>query len=336
MRPTRIRDVIMRKNLVTLFVAIAASVGMLCAEDTKVKIGELYYVLDYSSLKASVTSQNAVAPYWTENITSANIPEKVNYDEKEFTVTSIGEMAFSGCASLTTVTMKKGVKTIENMAFNDCSNLKSISLSSNLESIAFGAFKGCEKLTSITIPKSVKMIGGYAFINCTGLTNLQIANSTGSADLVIGEQAFSGCTALSNVELSTKLETISKQAFWGCTALKEIIFPAFLQTIGEEAFRDCTALAAITCKRATPPTCETDAFKNVNTSIPVYVPEGSLEAYKAAVEWEKFNNIEEGTAIEMIQDQTNLSNQSNKVIRNGQLFILRDGKTYSVTGQEVK
>ncbi len=336
MRPTRIRDVIMRKNLVTLFVAIAASVGMLCAEDTKVKIGELYYVLDYSSLKASVTSQNAVAPYWTENITSANIPEKVNYDEKEFTVTSIGEMAFSGCASLTTVTMKKGVKTIENMAFNDCSNLKSISLSSNLESIAFGAFKGCEKLTSITIPKSVKMIGGYAFINCTGLTNLQIANSTGSADLVIGEQAFSGCTALSNVELSTKLETISKQAFWGCTALKEIIFPAFLQTIGEEAFRDCTALAAITCKRATPPTCETDAFKNVNTSIPVYVPEGSLEAYKAAAEWEKFNNIEEGTAIEMIQDQTNLSNQSNKVIRNGQLFILRDGKTYSVTGQEVK
>ena len=29
-------------------------------------------------------------------------------------------------------------------------------------------------------------------------------------------------------------------------------------------------------------------------------------------------------------------NEATKFIRNGELFILRDGKTYSITGQEVK
>ena len=40
------------------------------------------------------------------------------------------------------------------------------------------------------------------------------------------------------------------------------------------------------------------------------------------------------TALEQINQQSQIKNQ--KLMINGQLFILRDGKTYTVTGQEVK
>lgn len=74
-------------------------------------------------------------------------------------------------------------------------------------------------------------------------------------------------------------------------------------------------------------------FDGVNWAIPVNVPRNCKDAYLDAPIWSEFTNITEPTAIEMVKDQ---SQTDNKFFRNGQLFIQRDGKTYSVTGREVK
>ena len=64
-------------------------------------------------------------------------------------MTSIGDYAFSHCASLTSVTIPDSVT-----------------------GIGWDAFLDCSSLTSVTIPDSVTSIGYYAFSGCTSLTDV--------------------------------------------------------------------------------------------------------------------------------------------------------------------
>ena len=61
---------------------------------------------------------------------------------------------------------------IGNQAFDGCSSLTSLTLPSSVTSIGSSAFSGCSGLTSLTLPSSVTSIGAYAFSGCSGLTSL--------------------------------------------------------------------------------------------------------------------------------------------------------------------
>ena len=76
-------------------------------------------------------------------------------------------------------------------------------------------------------------------------------------------------------------------------------------------------------------------FEGVGYTCILYVPAGCKAKYEAAPVWRDFYRIREmeDTAIE---DIINNSSTPQKVIDNGQLLILRDGKTYTVQGQEVR
>ena len=139
------------------------------------------------------------------------------------------------------------------------------------------------------------------------------------------------------------IEIIAGGAFQGCSGLTSLKIPASVTKIGIWALYWCDALESITCLATTPPECANDAFESVDKDIPLYVPKGKVPVYKAqnAKEWNKFNNILEidgETAIDQIYEDGILNGQSSdgKFFRDGQLFFLRDGKVYTVTGQEVK
>ena len=55
---------------------------------------------------------------------------------------------------------------IGNCAFVGCSSLTSITLPSDVVSIGDSAFESCSGLTSITLPSGVTSIGEHAFYNC--------------------------------------------------------------------------------------------------------------------------------------------------------------------------
>ena len=87
-------------------------------------------------------------------------------------VTDIGNNAFYGCSSLTSVSIPNSVNFIGVFSFSGCKALTSITLPNSVKVIDYAAFSGCSGLTSVTIPNSVISIGDYAFHDCSGLTTI--------------------------------------------------------------------------------------------------------------------------------------------------------------------
>ena len=86
--------------------------------------------------------------------------------------TNINDYAFSGCTSLTSVTIPNSVTSIGNEAFQNCTSLTSIDIPNSVTSIGIGAFSNCSDLTSCTIGSGVTSIDGSAFSNCSNLTSI--------------------------------------------------------------------------------------------------------------------------------------------------------------------
>ena len=238
-------------------------------------------------------------------------------------MTSIGDNAFKYCASLTTITIPENsqLASIGNLAFHWCGSLTAINIPKSVTSIKSDAFCCCSSLTTITvanenatydsrggcnaiietnsntliagcattiIPKDVTSIGNYAFHLRENLTKINIPESVTS----VGDYAFASCTGLTAITIPASVTSIGEGAFYECSSLTAINIPEGVTSIGDYAFCECSSLTAITCETATPPTIgRSDTFHNVDKSIPVYVPAGSVESYKAAKYWSEFTNI---------------------------------------------
>ena len=135
-------------------------------------------------------------------------------------VSSIGVRAFSGCTSLTSVTIPNSVTSIGSFAFFKCYNLTSITIPNSVTSIGNGAFYGCTSLTSVAIPDSVTSIRANAFSYCTSLTSVAIPDSVTS----IGYRAFSYCTSLTSVAIPDSVTSIGDYAFDDCDSLTDVYY----------------------------------------------------------------------------------------------------------------
>ena len=164
-------------------------------------------------------------------------------------VNSIGDGAFYGCTSLTSIHIPErvtiigvgeidGVTSIGGGIFKGCSSLRSIDIPRGFDSIGYGAFYGCTSLSLISIPESVTSIENSAFNNCYSLASINIPNSVVSIDAWV----FSSCTGLTSIRIPEGVTSIGDYAFEGCYSLKSISsLNTTASTLGGRVFTDLPA-----------------------------------------------------------------------------------------------
>ena len=207
-------------------------------------------------------------------------------------MTSIGNSAFSGCTSLTAITIPESVTSIEDSAFSGCTSLTTIIIPESVTSIGSYAFHNCSSLTTITIPESVTSIGSYAFRNCSSLTSITIPESVTS---------------------------IWTEVFYNCSSLTSIVLPKNLKKIGSQALANCLELRDVYCYAESVPSTYSNAFDG---SYPEYatlhVPASALNAYKATAPWSSFGKFE---AFEITVENITLD-QSTATLTEGETLVL--------------
>ena len=224
-------------------------------------------------------------------------------------------------------------ESIAEEAFTNFYNLESLVLPSQLETVPYMAVAECVKLKSISIPATVVEIEDRAFENCRMLSSVAFAEN--GALTRIGNWAFYNNHELTNLVIPEGVTEVGHAAFYGCTYLKEMTLPSTVQDIADNGFALCAKLQRMNVDALIPPTVAARTFEEVDRSIPVYVPDEVVPAYQAAPVWQEFNiqgKSNAPAAIDNIQSPT-ASNQ--KLLRDGQLIILRDGVEYNAMGQEL-
>ena len=239
------------------------------------------------------------------SLTSLTIPSSV---------TSIGESAFV-CSGLTSLTIPSGVTSIGESTFYGCSGLINLTIPSSVTSIGRSAFSGCSGLTSLTIPSGVTSIGESAFWDCSGLTSLIILSSVTR----ISREAFRYCSGLTSLIIPSSVTSIDEQAFWGCSGLTSLTIPSSVTSIGESAFSGCSGLTSIYVYLEKLPELGTYIFSGCDANnCKVYVPTGTYDDYLVS-EFGYFENIVEfdATGIDKVTTSTDAKELSRYSV-NGQ------------------
>lgn len=300
--------------------------------------------------------------YGCNNLSSITIPDGV---------TTIGSQAFMECDGLTQITLPEALTTIGYYAFYGCSGITEIVIPDNVTIIRERAFENCN-LNKITIGESVDSIGDKAFSGCPFTTIVWKAKNVGdfkkddtpfywkinniypyertqyitsfTFDKTVEHIPSYLCqemTGLTELTLSEGLISVGDSAFTRIGNITTLDIPSSVTTLGKYAFGGFYNLTSVYCHAKNPPTMNADKWAfhdNCVYNCTLYVQQSSLNAYKAADGWKKFLSFatipdEEQQGIEDLQAD---GDKPVKVLHEGQIYILRGEKVYTMTGQEVR
>lgn len=278
--------------------------------------------LDEKSRVAVKDGTKVLSPYcFSRYVTPNSYDSQAQYDMSTVSLPSslekIYEYAFFCDEKLKSIVIPSGVTFIGSHAF--CrSGLEKIDVPEGVTEIGESAFNGAP-LTEVRIGNYVSdvpqtRIGKYAFSSLSKLEKLLIGGNV----VEIGVSAFSSAasdveTPIS-VEIPSSVKVVDSWAF-GSSNVDRLRIGANVEKIGSGAF-NCKeewiyddnwnkigakcVLKEIHVEAMTPPapleTYEDEAYVSfftdaVYAQVPLYVPVGKVEAYRAAPGWKKFARI---------------------------------------------
>ena len=282
------------------------------------------------------------------NLTSISLPSSL---------TSLGDGAFSW-TGLQSVTIPVSVTTMGEQVFEACNDLRTILYEGNptiINNQTIHPFIGCTHLDTIITPAALwhctsadqalearygvphkaryievtdgeltKQAMSYIAQNSSALEVLDLTAATNTT-LPLG--ALMNSYRLSYLYLPEQIQTVPEMLAEGCYSLMEIIIPATVTEIGNYAFAGCINVWQMTVDAVVPPTVYAETFKGIDRNISVIVPAESEEAYRQAAYWQEFFIKDTNSPLPITNCQ--------KILREDQILILRNGQTYTMMGQPV-
>ncbi|MEE0900524.1 MAG: leucine-rich repeat protein [Bacteroidales bacterium] len=210
---------------------------LLCAN---VLLAQSFTIGDFRyTVRSYSDGTTGVAVYAADTtITTANIPETVTYEGVTYTVIEIGYKAFENCRNLTSVTIPKGVLSIDCYSFVGCTNLRVLNYNAECYIGNLGRFFGYDDpeeyhffrdcpINEINIGEDVRKIPAYFAYNLDSLTSITISDGVDS--IMIG--AFKNCSNLTSINIPNSVTYIARSmSSWGL----------------EHPFEGCSSLTSMT------------------------------------------------------------------------------------------
>jgi len=276
------------------------------------------------------------------SLTEVNIPNNV---------TRIEENTFSGCSALTEIAIPNSVTYIGESAFEDCVRLGKVQIGSGVETIAENAFAGCTRLYDVycyaTYPpfaeqSSFANYNVYLYVPCESIRNYTL-------DVVWGNFKFIECIESEDVTTegvvvtpSTNDVTITWPTEAGADSYTIVIKKGdtIFCTLTFNADGQLLNIAFAPGRDGNHPAQYAEQAGNGYRFTVTGLEEGTHYAYNIDVRDAANTTIkshagefttESTTAVENIHTQSPMTN-CQKIIRDNQLLILRDGNTYNVMG----
>ncbi len=235
-------------------------------------------------------------------------------------VTKIGEKAIFDCDRLTSVRLPASCASIVGNPFGSCNSLEelvvdgdnlnfasidgvlydkdirtlmvfpgarhSVDVPPSVTTIGRSAFFSCDSLRSVSMP-SVTTLGNAAFYGCGNLALAEMPKVT-----MVGDSAFLFCRNLKSVSMPSAV-TIGEDAFECLDSLVSVDIPASVTSIGSHAFYFSDSLTSVHCHWERPLECGQLFDDEVLENATLFVPVGTMEAYRAVAPWSRFANIKE-------------------------------------------
>lgn len=187
--------------------------------------------------------------------------------------------------------------------FRDVTALTKVYLPSTVLRLSH-TFRGCSNLTEIHVG-SLRCVGNWGFSNCPNLTgDLSLPNLDGSQTgddqyPTIGRHSFDSAGYSRIVNLGNVVYLGGSGDGEGCFAnmpnLTYVALPATLEKYDSHIFHNCPNLTTVILKSTIPPVPTSSDAKFFGyqpaANCKIYVPKGTVNAYKAANGWSRYASM---------------------------------------------
>jgi len=315
------------------------------------EIGQMAFSECYNLTSITIPSSVKVMDWMAFNnctsLKAVNIPNSV---------TVIADDLFSGCTSLTSVTIPNSVDTVGWYSFQGCSKLTSLIIGARVKDIGVDAFKGCTSLASVTNYAIVpQYIDSYTFADKTKGCVLYVPQKSLNAYktdegwrdfskiLPISADNTSSASNTVNIIPSVSTANITWPQISGATSYEFVIKDMdgnVICTLVFNAQGQLLSIAFVPGRDNATEQTQAAGFSFTVTGLEVgttysYTLTAKDSSGKALdTKQGSFTTKSPTGIVDVISDGD--SSNGRKFFHNGQLYILRDGKTYTATGQEVR